>query len=386
MSLGLFTTILTRAEKTGNLVLWNKVTQTAQEAIFTRSTPNGQSFNGAYRVNSNGFLEELYTDQPNWTYPIGGSASGDASLSFSKSGTQLLSHGKDLTNAMWLNNDLTVTSGITDIYNTSNAIRLTESGAGSNSAFQATVTGVSGNEYATGFWIKGISNFNDNISLRCAVLASVDIVVTSDWKFHEITNTADSTTIRSGIVLDANSGAIIEVCFPILNEGELTIEHIPTTGSTASRSQDIATFTDLVDNKVFSPNSVGSVYMKLKSYKSYSTPLSYPFNDSSGVNLFSYVMRSYGATPFRYYYVDDNVGTTNDGALDENEPYIITFNGQNVKIYQPSGLVQEYTSKILGNEIDQFNVPSTPNGTIEYEQIAFSPIALTEAEAIAALN
>ena len=113
-NLKLFKTFMWPRKKIGKIGFYNKYENDTLfgniiEGDFTRAnTTENSSKSGRTVVDADGTIRELVLNEPTWTYPIGGSASGDPYLSFLPSANNTIQNSKligatlPITN--WINN------------------------------------------------------------------------------------------------------------------------------------------------------------------------------------------------------------------------------------------------------------------------------------------
>ncbi len=407
MSLKDFQTILTPQEKVGALAFYQKPTPGfPQGRIFpaTFSRPDVGATSGATVFDKDGNLEELAEDAPDWEQ-----GSGCTKILMRPQAQNLWGYSGDVSNFYNPAPATLSNEGPLEIFPQDDWGLFTQNGAGNNIGIIYSLL-TAGQNYIISFYVK-ISASDDYIGLRetgngvGVFRISTETITTaggglSSGKVLDTTNpdikrvvlygTAGvggnlflvlcSTAGNSGV----DDGGKIQITGLQVQQTSVYSGYIPTSGAALTRSANDVILSNMVSNEVFGAGSVGSIIIKLKGYTGDSTPLSNFLLDSSGDTLLNLVMRDYGATVFKYQ--DTSSPTTNTHlALNDDHALVYVFDGLNMKIYADSGLVLDFDAVSYQGDIDQFTFPKSPNGQLDYSLVGITPIALTEAQAIAAI-
>lgn len=197
----------------------------------------------ATRVNEQGLIEAVPANITRWDWSEGGAL---PSALNEPARTNVALWSEDFTKAQWATSTWGFTTGVTDLNGTNTAIRLTGDGVSSNNAFFQVITGTSGVPYTGSFYIRRVSG-SGNIKLRVGDVSSLSspLALTSDWQRFEFSSTPTTTTVRVGVIGEANSTDVIEVCFGQLEQASYASSYIPTTSSTETRNADNLSATGL---------------------------------------------------------------------------------------------------------------------------------------------
>lgn len=392
----IFTTFLVPASKSGNVafVSINPADENDISIIptnFTRAnTPEDGTKSGSVLIDANGDFVELVANQPRWTYKAGGQVNAFQRrfLSFLPEDEELLVHTKDFNQPNWATNDFTATYNVADPFGGNTAVRLETTGGGNN-AFQQVYTGTIGVDYAGGFWVRGVADYEGNILLRIADVGNfISIDVTDEWQFFQYTGAPTTTTVRLAVVVGVSTGVIIEVAMPKLRVGtsviESAVDFIPTDNLTLTRQQDVAAdLGDLQGSGFLSSTNEGAVIFQVSN--SGTDPIAtrnhVSARNAASASQWAFVSSSLGYRLFDY--INSAYFTWNGlSYLPENElaKIVVIWSASGLRVWYNGFLV--YSSVASTFDVTQITGLRGYEGmSFGYKQIAFDPIPPTATEA-----
>jgi len=200
------------------------------DMVTTRATT-------ATRVNSSGVIESVATGIPRLDYT--GSV---PSILLEPQRTNLILRSQDFSNVIWSKNSTTILSTNNIAPNgtlTATRLGITDT---INPTLQQIITGTIGLQYASSFWVRRVSG-TSQIFLRCGDVSPVqNINLTSDWQLFSYSAISTTTTVRCsiGFLSPVVGTDIIEIWGSQLEIGAYSTSYIPTTTSTVTRNQDLA--------------------------------------------------------------------------------------------------------------------------------------------------
>ena len=200
---------------------------------FTRAS------SGSY-LDSDGLLKTASSNVPRVEYDADGNRLG---LLIESARTNLITHSNDFTNSSWGadTQNTTITSNFaTSVDGATNADRVVSSSTSWNFRTSHSLTAA---PYTFSVWVKSNTGSNQNFGLYFSGASnpSGDYVATSQWQRFVLTGTV--TTTSSGVGLfNGSSGQTVDLLVygAQLELSEFATSYIQTSGSTATRSADVA--------------------------------------------------------------------------------------------------------------------------------------------------
>lgn len=328
MSLTDFQTYLYPAVKTAKLGFYQKPSSglpngQVLEADFSR--PDIGATSGATVYDADGNLIELAENVPDWSFPVGGSPAGCPVIKMRPQAQNL-----------FLNSETLATQDVT----------------------------VTAQSYTVSFKGTGTITFSGAYTGSLVGTGSTE----SDYVSATFTPSAGTVTCTvSGVVLTANFIA-----------GNNVTSWIPTLGAALTRSSNSFQFTDLVTKGVTGSGGFSLLF----NYQNYiqGGVRSIDLKNASGTTIIRIPTNNGG------WAVLDNREQVFIGSATaiQSGNFIMTFDGQNVKGYQ--GGAEILSGSLLDSQVITEGLFLSNGNTYDFEKIAFTPIVLTEAQAIAALN
>ena len=247
-----FEKFLWPATKNGKIGFYDKYETDTQngsvsEGDFTRANSiESSTQSGRVVINESGNFVELDANDPGWTFPLGGSASGTPYLSFLPSAKNLIESSNDLTVNSWTKQtNATVDGGVADSVfgGTSNRINFS---VDSISRVENATTIENGKSYVIGFWVKSESgNLSFNFLFGGNLPGTYEVSVTEDWQFVSFSSTSTGT-IAYPQFRNSSSGGVksILVSNVMMKEGTSTSpnDYVPTSGVSLTRQFDDFSF------------------------------------------------------------------------------------------------------------------------------------------------
>jgi hypothetical protein len=423
MSLGPFPILLIPSTKNGKLQFWNDLTQQIIEADFSR--PNTGATSGA-TVLRNGQLIELAEDDPDWD-----DADGCPVIKMRPQRTNLADYSKDLTNAAWsTKNDITITANSTTSPDGTVNADLITTGTANNDRLGRTIA-ISSDTFPISFYIKkGVNNdwvrvnilrggFSNSaivwVNINTGVIGQVSLFGTTTFAdakikldpisgFYRVSVvTTDATNNTSSIfyidsaLANANGNRVDNSQyyfwgFDPENEGKFSSGFIPTLTSPLARAANEILESDAVALGLVSTQGgflVGSVILEIENYfssnQSGNIILGFAVNQNSRAQAFGLAAtNSDNYARFRY---ETTAGThfDNSKVLTENKfKCVFSFDTNGLRIIFPDGIFPQ--SSVPVPDTFKILLARTERATYDIKTLSFSPIALTEAEALTALS
>lgn len=401
MSLKDFQTILDLQTKVGALAFYQKPTPgypqgRILEASFSR--PDVGATSGATVFDKDGNLVELIEDDPDWSFPVSG---GCPRLLMRPQAQNLMKPVSGFSTSLLVKSDPST--------NDNQRIAQTQFAVTSNGVNQAfgdiSIACTAETEY---YWWAvfesagtndvsfalvddsspiSIIRYNTDDNSTTAQSGNFSDVAVEDlgngsYKLSgKLTTAAGQTTIAprvriltlgGGSSITAN-GQIMKVSQIQITEGGVKEDYIPPANTPLTRSANQFIFNDLVTKGVSSSEGF-SVYLDLKNYQFIDANNVCSFRDGTTV-LFT--LSCLGSTSFQVRSGGVNLGTIHDA------PAIVTFDGTNVRLYKSSGLI---ASQAISGEFDNVIMGAASDCSYDVEGMMFTPIVLSESQAIAALS
>ena len=398
MSLKLFDTYLSYGRKVANLAFRKKSTNETFEAGFSRVDAGDTSGATVFR---NGQLIELAEDEPDWD-----DLNGCPVLKIRPEAQNLEGNAGIPEN--WYN-DVVIPSneGAFELFPSYYWGKYTQVSASNNVGLFYSLFSGSEN-WVISFFVK-ISESNDYIGIRetgggvGVVQFSTETVKTSgggissiekidttdnDIKLIIVKGTSQGggniflTLCSSTGSFLVNDGTSFQLTGLQLIEGNEYTGHIPTYGTSVTRSANSFEFTDLVTKRVVGANGEFSFLFNFQNYLAggLSGDRASSFFDSSNDEILDLWGVGNG-----YLLRDRKSNITLFGSVSKTSA-IITFDGQTLKFYDVSGLIGSYDF-VSSHITTKWQFRASDNYCeIKGGSLAFAPTVLTEAQAIAALN
>jgi hypothetical protein len=387
MSLGPFPILLIPSTKNGKLQFWNDLTQQIIEADFSR--PDTDATSGA-TVMRNGQLIELAEDEPDWY-----DADGCPVVKMRPQSFNLMRLSPSVFLSASGSGQTVPGDGLLNNFNVYEATCNGNASLGLIVRHNLLATLIAGESTYFNFYYKTASTNITNIVFELADRDDEETIPVTNNQWHLIQGelvTRDPITagqqfvdlVFEGMVAGETVNYMACLTPGATNQGLIT----PTEDNTIlTRSANSLEFTDLINKGINNAANQFSILLEIGDYTvSASTGLVYFGWDESNVHQISYVSRATGLTIWRIYSTPS--GSTDASTIKPNEPVIIILNGTNYKMVKGNGDVFEleattYTSPI--NKILSFGFSNNITG-YTLKRLDFVPIALTEAEAVAALS
>tara|TARA_R110002095_G_scaffold216097_1_gene212093 strand:- start:836 stop:2134 length:1299 start_codon:yes stop_codon:yes gene_type:complete len=430
MSLGPFTTHLISFTKNGKLQFWNDITKEIIEADFSR--PDIGSTSGA-SVFRDGQLIELAENEPDWD-----DSDGCPVIKMRPQAINIMEAGDNLANATYWNApNYAVTAG--SGFSGRNSVIITTdaalnglspfSQAANSLANELPTISVANEKYCLQFKVrKGTASKVSFLLLR---LAASGGQFTASGRFNFATETIESGILAGALTsfkkvnddyyiiqigipdnLSTNLSTIAFWLAPNNNsnlcETGLTVElgsvvlrvgvdgfpfedYIPVTTTEVTRSANTFAFTDLVTKGCLGVNQ-GSIILEFDDqlFKNDSGVVDI-FYMSDGSNLAKYARFRYLNGPILFQMVGYTAAVTSFTIIDPTNfrKCVIIWDGLDVKFVYPNQttltatLDSNFDIRAIGKQGTITPTTPTPYGI---KSLAFTPIVLTEAQALAALN
>jgi hypothetical protein len=393
MSLGPFPILLIPSTKNGKLQFWNNLTQQIIEADFSR--PNIDDTSGA-TVMRDGVLIELAENEVDWD-----DSSGCPVIKLRPQKENLLRLTEDFSNNPWA----VVSTGLgSDPVVTPNA-GISPSGEMDADRLQFTINGgtsvadlaqiqqaftlVTGSLYGYGIFLKSYDGNSYDIAFDFNSSPQPDILatVTDEWQLFTVEATAVSTggfyriRLRGTELTSKIADILAWGASTVLGAYDGYIPN-PSNNNGLTRAANAFSFTDLVTKGVLSSKNQGSILIGFDAVLFVNnTSTNDNFLRLGNIEESGYIR--FRGNNSRVYLQIVGYGLNSQLDLDGSTSYIFTWDLTAIKLYSPNGLIDQ------GTETDNISIDSvtSANGTtIGLKNISFSPIVLTEAQAIAALN
>tara|TARA_R110002050_G_scaffold201841_1_gene336993 strand:- start:35192 stop:36400 length:1209 start_codon:yes stop_codon:yes gene_type:complete len=399
MSFGPFTTHLIPFTKNGKLQFWNDITKEIIEADFSRPNIGGTSGATVFR---NGELVELDENEPDWD-----DSDGCPVIKMRPQAQNLEDNAGDPAN--WYNNSVTPSNeGAFELFPSYYWGKYTQISAGDNVGLLYSLFS-GGENWVISFFVK-ISESNDYIAIRetgagvGVIQLSTETVPTSgggvssvkkidtidnDIKLVIVKGTSQVggnlflTLCSSNGSSGVNDGTSFQLTGLQLIEGNEYTGHIPTYGSSVTRSTNQFLLGDLISKEVIGRNE-GTIAVK--------------YNTTLMPRLNSQVYLIFGDTTNGFALGNSTISgdiairTYVDGIFTQEfrpggeSVILFTYQNGNYKVF----VNENENPEISGSANFTLNTPSLSiNGTsIDFfiKALVFAPVALNEAQSIAALN
>lgn len=295
---------------------------------FTYEDTRGSSTANSIYFNNNGTELELDnvsvvevtndTDLPRIDYSPYSGAGTCGHILLEPQRTNLLLHSEDFSTWNVLNNAVVTDNFTTSPDGSQNASKFTFDGT-TNGRIEKPVTTTIGNEYTFSVWLK-----NDNLADPTQVwmgnsqfVQGEYVTITNEWQRFTTTQTADGTTEYPRI--NVNQVGSIFAWGAQFEEGNYATSYIPTSGSTVTRSADVANNSGNAD--LFN-DSEGVLYAEIAALANDGTFRSISISSDAGYN--NSIMIRYVSTSNQINVITRIGSATNNTSVDVND--ITEFN------------------------------------------------------------
>ena len=233
-----------------------KVYDAATDLITFARLQSQNTTSGSSYLGSDGLLKFAAEDEPRIEYAADGSLKG---LLIEEQRTNLITYSEEFSQSYWAKDvsgtgstPVVTASSLTDPAGGTGAYQVEfDAGAGTAggdlSMLQTSGIGQTvGVDYTHSIWVRGDVG-GEQIVVRGVANGAFDLfTLTTDWTRISATETATSTVgylnfgIRQGVNGTINSSATVHIYGAQIEQGSFATSYIPTSGSTVTRSPDLA--------------------------------------------------------------------------------------------------------------------------------------------------
>ena len=222
----------------------------------------------------------------------------EGGLLIEESRTNEIPYSEDFTHSSWTNVNVTVTSNNTTAPDgTLNAADRLQIGATNGVIYNNTVGGVTSNSTIS-MWIKAVNPGTDDVfRLASAGDLTADLTATNEWVRYTFTSSTNTSSLHGIARPSDNTAADVYVWGAQFEEGRtFPTSYIPTSGSTVTRSQDLAQITGDNFNSWYN-QSEGTLYYQYSAIggNQFLSPASLRASNSQDAQSWGYWMYTGGS-------------------------------------------------------------------------------------------